>query len=82
MVYNEVSKFPCENNWANEVTGPCTWYGLSTDDWYVKTTGINERKDTEKYAVRNYALRLLKSQCKENKKTKISVLKNICSQST
>ena len=42
-------------------------YGLSTDDWYLETTGINEWKHTVKYAVRNYAFRLLKSQCKENK---------------
>ena len=48
-------------------------YGLSTDDWYVETTGINEWKHTVKYDVRNYAFRLLKSQCKENKKTK-----NLC----
>ena len=44
-------------------------YGLSTDDWYVETTGINEWK----YAVRNFAFRLLKSQCKESEKTK-----NLC----
>ena len=44
-------------------------YGLSTDDWYVKTTGINEWKHTVKYAVWNYAFWLLKSQCTENKKT-------------
>ena len=46
------------------------WYGLSTDDWYVETTGINEWKHAVKSAVRNYAFRLLKSQCKENKKSK------------
>ena len=41
MVYNEMLKYPCENNWANEVMGFCIRYGLSTDDWYVETTGIN-----------------------------------------
>ena len=72
MVYNEMLKYPCENNWANEVT----------DDWYLETTGINEWKHTVKYAVRNYAFRLLKSQCKDNKKTKNLCFENICSQST
>ena len=64
---------PCENNWANEVMGLRIRYGLSTDDWYVETTSINEWKHTVTYAVRNYAFRLLKSHCKENKKTK-----NLC----
>ena len=50
--------------------GLCIRYGLSTDDWYVETTGINEWKHTVKYAVSNYVFRLLKSQCKEKKKTK------------
>ena len=73
MVHNEMLKYPCENNWANEVMRLGIRYGLSTDDWYVETTGINEWKHTVKYAVRNYAFRLLKSQCKENEKTK-----NLC----
>ena len=73
MVYNEMLKYPCENNWANEVMGLHIRYGLSTDDWYVETTGINEWKHAVKHAVRNYAFQLLKSQCKENKKTK-----NLC----
>ena len=73
MVYNEMLKYSCENNWANEVIGLRIRYGLSTDDWYVETTGINEWKHAVKYAVRNYAFQLLKSQCKENKKTK-----NLC----
>ena len=68
MVYNETLKYPCENNWANEVMGLRIRYGLSTDDWYVETTGINEWKHTVKYAVRNYAL-------KKIRKLKISVLK-------
>ena len=66
-------KYPCENNWANEVIDLCIRYGLSTDDWYVETTAINIWKHTVKYAVRNYAFRLLKSQCKVNKKSK-----NLC----
>ena len=57
-------------------------YGLSTDYWYVETTGINEWTHSVKYAVMNYAFRFLKSQCKENNKLKISVLKHICSQNT
>ena len=73
MVYNEMLKYPCENNWANEVMGLRIRYGLSTDDWHVETTGINEWKHAVKYAVRNYAFQLLKSQCKENKETK-----NLC----
>ena len=73
MVYNEMLKYPYETNWANDLMGLCIWYGLSTDDWYVETTGINEWKHTVKYAVRNYPFQLLKSQCKENKKTK-----NLC----
>ena len=73
MVHNEMLKYPCENNWENEVMGLRIRYGLSTNDWYVKTTGINEWKHTVKYAVRNYAFRFLKSQCKENKKNK-----NLC----
>ena len=40
MLYNEMLKYPCESNWANEVTGLRIRYGLSTDDWYVETTGI------------------------------------------
>ena len=44
MVYNEMLKYPCENSWANEMMGLCIRYGLSTDDWYVETTGINEWK--------------------------------------
>ena len=48
-------------------------YGMSTDDWYVETTGINEWKHIVKYAVRNYAFRLLKNHCQENKRTK-----NLC----
>ena len=74
MVYNEMLKYPCENNWANEMMGLRIRYGPSTDDWYVETTGINEWKNTVKYAVRNYV--------KKIRKLKISVLKNICSQST
>ena len=54
-------------------------YGLRTDDWYVKKTGINIWKHTVQYAVRNYAFQLLKSQCKEIRKLQISVLKNMCS---
>ena len=73
LVYNEMLKYPCENNWANEAMGLRIRYGLSIDDWYVETTCINEWKHTVKYVVRNYAFRLLKSQCKENKKTK-----NLC----
>ena len=53
MVYYEMLKYPCENNWANEVMGLRIRYGLSTDDWYVETTGINEWKHAVKYAVRN-----------------------------
>ena len=67
MVYNEMSKYTCENNWANEVMGLRIRYGLSNDDWYVETTGINEWKRTVRYTVS--AFLLLKSQCKENKKT-------------
>ena len=77
MVYNELLKYPCENNWANEVMGLRIRYGLSTDDWYAETTGINEWKHTVKYAVTNYAFRLLKSQCKENKKTKKFLFRKI-----
>ena len=55
MVYNGMLKYPCENNWANEVMGLRIQYGLSTDDWYVVTTRINEWKHAVKYAVRNYA---------------------------
>ena len=73
MVYNEILKYPCENNWANEVTGLRVQNCLSTDDWYVKTTGMNEWKHTVKCAVRNYAFRLLKNQCKEYQKAK-----NLC----
>ena len=73
MVYNEMLKYPYETNWANDLMGLHIWYGLSTDDWYVETTGINEWKHAVKYAVRNYAFQLLKSQCKENNKTK-----NLC----
>ena len=73
MVYNEILKYPCENNWANEVMGLRIWYGLSPEDWYVETTGMDEWKHTVKYAVKNYAFRFFKSQCKKNKKTK-----NLC----
>ena len=48
-------------------------YGMSSDNWYVETFGINEWKHTVKYAMRNYEFRLLKSQCKENKK-----IQNLC----
>ena len=41
-VYNEMLKYPHENNWTNEVMGICIRYGLSSDDWCVETTGINE----------------------------------------
>ena len=44
MVYNEMLKYPCEKNWANEVMGLRIRYGLSTDDWHAETTGINEWK--------------------------------------
>ena len=39
MVYNEMSKYPCENNCSNEVMGLRIRYGLNTDYWYVETTG-------------------------------------------
>ena len=68
MVYNEMLDHLCENNWANEVMGLCLRYGLSIDDWYVETTGINEWKHTLKSAVWNYTFLLLTSQCKENRK--------------
>ena len=57
--------------------GLCISYGLSTDDWYVETTGINEWKHAGKYAVRNYAFQLLKSSVKKTRKLNISVLKKI-----
>ena len=70
MVYIEMLKHPCETNLANEVMRLPYGIGLSTEDWYVETAGINEWKYTAKYAVRYYAFRLLNSQCRENNKTK------------
>ena len=72
MVYNEMLKYPCESNWGNDVMGPRIRYGLSIDEWYVETTGINKCKHTVKYAVINYAFRL-RASVKKIRTLKISV---------
>ena len=44
-------------------------YGLSMNDAFVETTGMNEWKYFIKSSVKNYALRYLTKTCNENKKT-------------
>ena len=56
MVYTEMLKYPLEEKWENDVMKLRQKYGLSIDDAYVETTGMNEWKYLIKSSVKNCAL--------------------------